>query len=88
MTDRWIECDLLWFKPDDIQGRVDAYFDRIGPLYASAPGEKGVFLNMGWRIDPAICWTGNLDDRLAIVRYGNKRPACNYPALDRTNSRH
>ena len=26
LEDRWIECDLLWFKPNDIKGSVDEYF--------------------------------------------------------------
>ena len=42
LEDRWIECDLLWFKPDNIQGSIDEYFSRISPLYGNSLGEKGI----------------------------------------------
>ena len=40
LQDRWIECDLLWFKPNDIEGSVDKYFSRISPLYGNGGGDN------------------------------------------------
>ncbi len=69
LEDRWIECDLLWFKPNDIKGSVDEYFSRISPLYGNVEGEKGIVLNPGWMFDMVACWTGNLDDQLILPTF-------------------
>ena len=69
LEDRWIECDLLWFKPDDIKGSVDEYFSRIIPLYGNFRGQKGIVLNPGWMFDMVACWTGNLDDQLILPTF-------------------
>jgi hypothetical protein len=69
LEDRWIECDLLWFKPNDIRGSVDDYFSRISPLYGNINGEKGIVLNPGWMFDMVACWTGNLDDQLILPTF-------------------
>ena len=69
LKDRWIECDLLWFKPNDIEKSVDEYFSRISPLYGNIAGEKGIVLNPGWMFDMVACWTGNLDDQLILPTF-------------------
>ncbi len=76
LQDRWIECDLLWFKPNDIKGSVDKYFSRISPLYGKGDGEKGIVLNPGWMFDMVACWTGNLDDQLILPTF--KMPGHQY----------
>ena len=78
LSDRWIECDLLWFKPDNIQGSIDEYFSRISPLYGNSLGEKGIVLNPGWMFDLVACWTGDLDAKLILPTY--KMPGHQYPA--------
>ena len=69
LKDRWIECDLLWFKPNNIMSSVDEYFSRISPLYGNKEGEKGIVLNPGWMFDMVACWTGNLDDQLILPTF-------------------
>jgi len=69
LKDRWIECDLLWFKPNDIEKSVDEYFSRISPLYGNIAGEKGIVLNPGWMFDMVACWTGNPDDQLILPTF-------------------
>ena len=76
LEDRWIECDLLWFKPSNIKGSVDEYFSRISPLYGNLRGEKGIVLNPGWMFDMVACWTGNLDDQLILPTF--KMPGHQY----------
>ena len=78
LSDRWIECDLLWFKPDNIQGSIDEYFSRISHLYGNSLGEKGIVLNPGWMFDLVACWTGDLDAKLILPTY--KMPGHQYPA--------
>ena len=77
LSDRWIECDLLWFKPNDIKGSVDEYFSRINPLYGNTSGEKGIVLNPGWMFDMVACWTGDIDAQLILPTY--KMPGHRYP---------
>lgn len=63
-TDRWIEVDLSWFKPNSIVEQVQAFMDRVNPLFTDISGEKGVILNCGWVIDLVTEWTGNPDQPL------------------------
>jgi hypothetical protein len=52
LQDEWTECDLMWFKPDNIKGSVALFFDRYVPLYKDVMGEKGLILNTGWLVSP------------------------------------
>ena len=40
LQDVWSECDLMWFKPDNIRGSVASFFDRYTPFYKDFKGEN------------------------------------------------
>ena len=71
LQDVWSECDLMWFKPDNVQGSVDSFFDRYQDLYKNVTGEKGLILNIGWLVSPIGCWTGTLSDKIYIPTFKN-----------------
>jgi hypothetical protein len=82
LEDEWTECDLMWFKPDNIQGSVNSFFDRYLSLYNSVKGEKGLILNTGWLVSPIACWTGALSDKIYIPAFnGHPYPVWTYQNL-------
>jgi len=69
LKDTWSECDLMWFKPNNIQGSVIDFFDRYTTFYQDVTGEKGLILNTGWMLSPIACWTGTLSDKMFIPTF-------------------
>ena len=69
LHDVWSECDLMWFKPDNVHGSVNSFFDRYQDLFKNVTGEKGLILNIGWLVSPIGCWTGSLSDKIYIPTF-------------------
>ena len=67
-TDRWLEIDLHWFKLEQLDQSVDAFWRRFAPLYQGVNGWKGIIINVGWLMDYVLDWRGDLDQTIPIVR--------------------
>ena len=47
-ADRWMEVDLYWFDPADVERSADTFWTRYARLYRGVSGYKGVVLNLGF----------------------------------------
>ncbi len=62
----WLEADLYWFQGAAASTKAVELFDRLGPLWArEEAARKGLMLCVGWLMDSALCFNGNLDEPIA-----------------------
>ena len=73
-ADRWVEIDLYWFDRGDIQGSAQRFWDRVGPLYTSVNGWRGLILNIGWTVDYVMSWSGDPAQHIPMVRGAQHEP--------------
>src|SRR3990172_384651 len=64
--DRWVEMDLQWFDPDQLDEHIPMLLNRLEPLYRSVAGTRGLIFNVGWLIDLETEWTGQSNQRLPL----------------------
>ena len=67
-ADRWMEIDLYWFDPLDVDTSVDRFWQRYTPLYRDVAGYKGVVLNVGLTVDFIMSYSGDLDQPIALPK--------------------
>lgn len=65
-ADRWVEIDLQWFDPEHFENQIIELISRLGPLYDSVSGLKGLILNIGWLVDLVTLWQGREDQVLPL----------------------
>ena len=67
-ADRWLEIDLYWFKPDNLEKSAIAFWERYSPLMDGINGWKGVILNVGWISDYILEWQGDLNQEIVFPK--------------------
>ena len=58
-ADRWMEVDLYWFDPTDVERSADTFWTRFAPLYRGVSGHKGIVLNLGFTANYILSYGGN-----------------------------
>jgi hypothetical protein len=64
--DRWVEMDLQWFLPENLEEQIPELIRRLKPLYDSIEGQRGLIFNVGWLIDLATEWQGSGEQPLPL----------------------
>jgi hypothetical protein len=58
-ADRWLEMDLYWFEPADVQASADKFWARYAPLYRGVSGHRGVVLSVGLTANFILDYNGD-----------------------------
>jgi hypothetical protein len=58
-ADRWLEMDLYWFDPTEVERAADAFWTRFAPLYRDVAGHKGIVLNLGFTANYILSYGGD-----------------------------
>lgn len=58
-ADRWLEVDLYWFDPADVERSADTFWTRYARLYRGVSGYKGIVLNLGFTANYILSYGGN-----------------------------
>ncbi|MFT7723612.1 MAG: hypothetical protein QM788_12430 [Roseateles sp.] len=65
-TDRWLEMDLYWFDPADVQASADRFWARYAPLYRGVSGHRGIVLSVGLTADFILSYGGDPAQQIAL----------------------
>ena len=58
-ADRWLEMDLYWFDPADVQASAEKFWARYAPLYRGVSGHRGVVLSVGLTANFILSYSGD-----------------------------
>ena len=67
-TDRWVEVDLYWFNPADVERSAENFWTRYAPLYRSVSGYKGIVLNLGFTANYILSYGGNPAQEIVLPK--------------------
>ncbi len=71
-ADRWVEIDLYWFDPANVERSADTFWTRYAPLYRGVSGYKGVVLNLGFTANYILTYGGDLAQEVALPKTGGQ----------------
>ncbi|KQW44847.1 MULTISPECIES: hypothetical protein [unclassified Roseateles] len=67
-ADRWLEMDLYWFDPADVDASADRFWARYAPLYRGVSGHRGVVLSVGLTANFILSYSGDPAQQIWLPR--------------------
>lgn len=67
-NDRWLEMDLYWFDPAQVERSADAFWTRYAPLYRRVAGHRGIVLSVGLTANFILTYGGDPTQEIALPK--------------------
>lgn len=67
-VDRWLEMDLYWFDPANVERSADTFWKRYAPLYRGVSGHRGIVLSVGITANYILAYGGDPAQEIVLPK--------------------